>query len=271
MDSVTRKTARLKAEGLRNTLAACFLCLCLALFAARNLFGAKPDPCHSMLRCHRIAEILRSKDPSQIENLYAGGCQGAPEKIARALQLYQLHQPGSEKLILQAIPQSYKEYFATYLISSSTLYAYKTPPPGLEVESIQMSARYNLPLGCIDGSQNDMTQLARLTDFWSKVLVPIVARNSKYMPQAIGLYEFFGEASPPVNEQKSFVNLVRKLYRSNPKAFCHEVRRSEWGHWALADALTTSQDDGASPSQIDSLLQDRKCGQFGIRTSENQK
>jgi hypothetical protein len=271
VNAIPPKTANIKAGRSRYTLAAQFLCLCLAIFTARNLFGAKPDPCHSPLRCHRVAEILRSRNPAQIEKLYAGGCQDAPERIARALQLYTLHQPDSEQLILQAIPQSYKEYFATLEISSSELYGPKYPPLGATDYYAQMSAKYNIPAGCVDENQADMDELGRLVDFWWKILIPIVARHPEYMPQTFGLYEFFGDDNPPVGEEEGFPDLVRELYRLSPKAFCEEVKQSKWGHWALVDALTTFDDFGAPPSKIEATMRHRKCGVFGIRKPPKQK
>lgn len=191
--------------GGRQILTPFLLSLCLTIMVARNAKGAAPDPCHSTLRCHRVADILRSRTASQIEKLYTQGCHDAPERIARALQMYTLHSPGSERMVLQAMPRSYKEYMAANCISSSELYDFPGVPGARED-----SAKYNLPSTCVDESEEDLKQLSRLIDYWWKILVPIVARHPAYMPAAIALYEFSAMTTLPSMKRKGsriwFVN-----------------------------------------------------------------
>lgn len=178
--------------------------------------------------------------------------------MALAIRMKQLKAPGADQAILKAIPRTYSDYFNAWLIDSGQAY-----------EHDQADSPGSQPM-CRNPRHSQ--QAINLSQYWWKLLIPVVAGHPRYMPKAIALYEFFGNDNPPIDDAEGLPDLIRRLYRANPRAFCSSVKQSSWGRDALLDAMTIGDDEWDLTRQQEAkILVAHKCGEFGLQESTKMK
>ena len=210
--------------------------------------------CRSPLRCERIAGLLGTSTVAQLKMAYATACHADPERMALAIRMKELKAPGADQAILRAIPRRYNDYFVAWLIDSGEAY-----------ESDQADSPGGQPM-CRNPGHGQ--KAINLRQYWWELLIPVVARHPHYIPKAIALYEFFGNDNPPVDEAEGFPGLIRRLYRTNPSAFCNSLKDSFWGKDALLVAMTTDDEEWDLTRQQEAkILAAHKCGKFGLHES----
>lgn len=203
-------------------------------------------------RCDDISALLGAPTIRQLKSAYGTACHAAPERMALAIRMKELNAPGTDQAILRAIPRTYDEYFRAWLIDSGEAYEHN------QSDSPATKPRHR--------NSRHSHKGMNLSQYWWNLLIPVVARHPRYMPKAIALYEFFGNENPPVDEAEGFPGLIRRLYRSNPSAFCSSLKKSPWGKQALLDAMTTDDEEwDLTPQQVTKILATRRCGEYGLR------
>ena len=134
--------------------------------------------------------LRRSTVTKLREMRYATACHADPERMALAIRMKQLEAPGADQAILRAIPRTYNDYFNAWLIDSGQAY-----------EHDQADSPGSQPM-CRNPRHSQ--QAINLSQYWWKLLIPVVAGHPRYMPKAIALYEFFGNDNPPIDDAEGF-------------------------------------------------------------------